>query len=44
MELAEEIAMQAKGGQIAMYILGSLVVGCLFRIGWEIGGRVWAML
>lgn len=36
--------MQAKAGNVALYILGSLVVGALFRLGWEVGGRVWAML
>lgn len=31
-------------GNAVMWVLGVLALSCVGRIGWEIGGRIWAIL
>jgi hypothetical protein len=33
-----------KSSSWLLYALGALIGGALFRVGWEIGGRIWRML
>lgn len=30
-------------GSVALWVAGTLVIGTLFRIGWEIGGKLWGV-
>lgn len=30
--------------QRSWYVVGAFVGGILFRLGWEIGGRIWKLL
>jgi hypothetical protein len=36
--------MSQKANSWLMYAVGALAGGVLFRLGWEIGGRIWRML